>query len=79
MLIRWFNIFDFGMIVATFVVLAYNNTRPSGAGVGGVRMLRLLLRNLRLLTFIKNVPTLRSIVSGLLNVSASIGNRRECS
>ncbi len=64
---RWFNIFDSLMILASFIVLGVS-TR-SGATLGAARMIRLLLRNLRLLTVIKSVPTLRAIVAGLTQVS----------
>ena len=41
---------------------------PNGGAIGGLRMLRLV----RLLTFVKNVPQLRVIIAGLLQGMSSV-------
>ncbi len=53
----YFNTFDFFIVVCTFALRG-----GGGAATGGLRMLRLV----RLLTLIENVPVLRAIMSGLI-------------
>ena len=60
----WFNCFDFFIVLAGFAFLGSEN---QGA-IGVLRLLRLL----RLLTFIKGVPQLRVIVSGLVSGLKSV-------
>jgi voltage-gated sodium channel len=55
-----FNLFDLSIVVASYAFLG-----QGGGAVGGLRMLRLV----RLLTFVKNVPQLRVIVAGLVQVT----------
>ena len=59
-----FNTFDFFIVVAGFCFMGNAN----GSAIGALRLLRLL----RLLTFIKGVPQLRVIVSGLLSGAKSV-------
>ena len=59
-----FNNFDFLIVVASFCFLGSS----SGGAVSALRMLRLV----RLLTFIKGVPQLRVIVSGLMSGMKSV-------
>jgi hypothetical protein len=52
------------IVVASFAFLGNNN----GGAVGALRMMRLI----RLLTFIKGVPQLRVIISGLIQGLKSV-------
>jgi hypothetical protein len=53
-----FNTFDFVIVVAGFAFIDSN----SGGAVGALRMMRLV----RILTFVKGVPQLRVIITGLI-------------
>jgi len=53
-----FNTFDFIIVVAGFAFIDSN----SGGAVGALRMMRLV----RILTFVKGVPQLRVIITGLI-------------
>jgi hypothetical protein len=55
----YFNCFDFGIVAIGYVFMSIGQ---SSAAVGALRTLRLI----RLLTFIKGVPQLRVIVTGLI-------------
>ena len=59
-----FNSFDFAIVVTGFCFIG----NADGSAIGALRLLRLL----RLLTFIKGVPQLRVIVSGLLSGAKSV-------
>ena len=59
-----FNTFDFVIVIAGFAFIGNTN-------VGAVRALR-MMRLLRLLTFVKGVPQLRVILSGLIQGLKSV-------
>jgi hypothetical protein len=54
-----FNTFDFLIVTASYAFID-----SAGGAVAAIRMLRLV----RLITFVKNVPQLRMIVAGLITV-----------
>jgi hypothetical protein len=58
-----FNCFDFFIVALSFIFL-----ESAGSTISALRMLRLV----RLLTFIKNVPQLRMIVAGLVQVCGRV-------
>jgi voltage-gated sodium channel len=58
----YYNTFDFLIVAASYAFMD-----SAGSTISILRMLRLV----RLLTFIKNVPQLRMIVAGLIHVSSS--------
>jgi len=57
-----FNTFDLFIVLGSYIFLSSGG---SGGAIGALRMLRLI----RLLTFVKNVPQLRVIIAGLLQVN----------
>ena len=60
----FFNCFDFAIVVASYAFIGNSN----GGAIGALRMLRLV----RLLTFVKNVPQLRVIIAGLIQGMKSV-------
>jgi len=71
---RYFNIFDFSIVIASWAFMIQGfaqgggGNAQNGGAVGGLRMLRLI----RILTFVKNVPQLRVIIAGLVQGMKSV-------
>ena len=62
----YFNTFDLMIVLASYIMPALGS--DNAGAIGGLRMLRLV----RLLTFVKNVPQLRVIIVGLVNGMKSV-------
>jgi hypothetical protein len=63
---RLFNCTDFALLVASYLVVVLGRA-TTGTTLGALRMVRLILRNMRILTFVKYVPELRAVTAGLFD------------
>jgi hypothetical protein len=71
---KMFNIFDTLMVVVTFFFYFGSSTESTSKGAFAIlRIVRLIVRNARMLSLIKSVPQLRCILSGLIAGIASVG------